>query len=519
MKKYLSFIWLLLTSFGADASQEFMAGSATIDSFYDENVFVPVGATISGYGGIINVDYTPVFLHNDGKINADINAGDNILYIYNTGNINGDVTVSNIGVATQMVTNDSEFTPINFVGNKSRIQINGVEHIDFNKIKNCNANYVDIKTSSVAYIEMDNFQDWQNWDKNVSIEGEIVLVVKDKNTVIQDVPVSHVTSGDKIHVKIIGLEDLYKSQLEDNGANLILRIVRETNYDKVFDDSSQSLLETIRKNHPGDNLLEMLDGVDNADEMNRIKNLSYRFNHEILLRPIRVINNFMMTEMIKDKTDSGVGFIPSYVISDKISSAGGRIYIGHDFDNIYFNAGFSLNHFSYKDKLNKFSGLMYGLDLKAKQEFGKWWSSQAFGITLSKTKADYICVDDKIKNNPFSFSGYGKVLVGYDFNVLSDVVVSPFGGLAYQKYKVIDINDSDFSVHGGADIKYSFVTDGIKYEYSASSSIGSNGDWVSTLRAGFWSVTDLAGASLNASIIKDDLDYHYKLSATAKMLF
>ena len=519
MKKYLGLVCFLLVSFVANADQNFDAGNAIVSLFNDQNVFVSQGAVVSGAGGTIQVDYPSVILHNNGEINGVIDAGDNILYIYNTGKIKDGVIVSGIGAATQMITSDAEFTQVSLSGANSRIKIEGVPSIDFDKIKSNNANYFDIKSTSVTYIVINDFQDWQNWEKTVSLEGEIVLLINDKNTVIADVPVNHVTEGDKVQVHINGLDNLYQTKLEEVGTDFVLRIFRETNYNKVSDDSSETVLETIRQNHPNDKLLKMLDNADDSAEIKRIKNTSYRFNHGILLKPIKVINNFMMTDMIKDKTDAGAGFVPWYIISDKTSDFGGRLYIGHAFDNVYFNAGFNMNYFSYKDKVNEFSSLAYGLDLKAKEQFDNLWFSQVMGINLGKVKANYIYVDDKVKNNPFEFSGYGEAVVGYDINILSDFVVAPFAGLAYQRYKIVDVTDSDFYGRAGADAKYSFVTDGIKYEYALSASAASNGNLYSNLKAGFWSVTDLAGAHLEAGLFKNDLGCHYKFSLTAKMSF
>jgi len=522
MKKYL--IVFLFVGFGLNANSVpfyYNGVDNVVGGFDQENIVVNTGAVVTSNNvDGITVDYAPVVLHNNGTINGSINVNDNILYIYNTGTINGDIITNSIGSAIQMITSENEVTPVHFVGNNSRMNIDGVQNVNFDTIKNNNATYVDIKSSGKMYVTINNFQDWQNWDKTISLNGAngpIILVISDKNTVTNNVAINHAISGDNISVKITNLEDLYKVELEDDGANIILHIVRETDYDKVFNDSSE--LEQIRQKHPNDKLLKMLDGLDNVDEINRVKNLSYRFNHGILLRPIKVINNFIMTDMIRDKTDAGAGFIPFCITSDKMNILGGRLYLGHDFDNVYFNAGFNVNYFSYKDKINDFSGIAYGLDLRVKEQFDNLWTTQTVGLSMAKFKADLIQVNDDIKNNPFGFSGYGEALVGYDINVSPDMVIAPFGGIAYQMYKVLDEKDTDCYARGGADAKYSFVMDGIKYEYLISVSIGSNGNMFSTLRVGFWSITDLAGASLDAGIIKDDLDYHYKLSATAKMLF
>ena len=521
MKKYLGLFLFVGVSINANAI-EYGVGDYYVGSFDSADVIVNNNAVVSATSidGIL-VDDVVVNLYNNGTINGPINTNGNTLHIYNNGQINGDIITSETGIATLIINSDAPITQVNFVGNKSYVVLNDVSNINFDSIKNINAVNFNIVSSSLTRITINDFQDWQNWDKNVTFDGPIELVINDKNTVSNDVVITNgaSTNGKITQVQIKDLEDFYKVELEYTGTDVILHIVRETDYDKVFDDGSESLLETIREKHPNDKLLKKLDGLDNINQINRIKNRSYRFNHSILSRPVKVINNFALADRIHDETDSGAGFKPLYIMSDKMNDVGGRLHIGHSYDNIYFNAGINFNYFTYKDSLNDFSGFTYGLDFKAKEQFDNLWLNETVGITLAQFKADYIYSDNATKKNPLGLSGYGEVLAGYDINILPDLIIAPFGGLAYQRYKVLDAGDSDFYARAGTDVKYSFVMDGIKYEYSVSASAGSNGYVFSDLKVGFWSITDQAGASLDIGFFKNDFAYNYQLSATAKMLF
>ena len=85
--------------------------------------------------------------------------------------------------------------------------------------------------------------------------------------------------------------------------------------------------------------------------------------------------------------------------------------------------------------------------------------------------------------------------------------------------KVADVYDEDFYIRSGAGLKYFFAIDGIKYEYELDGAIASNGSLFSTLKVGFWSITDEAGASLGVGVLNNDFGLNYQLLLNAKMLF
>ena len=231
------------------------------------------------------------------------------------------------------------------------------------------------------------------------------------------------------------------------------------------------------------------------------------------------MNNFLLTDTLRKETDSGVGLDTAYMFSDSISSLGGRLYAAQKYKDLYFNLGFNFNRFSYEDELNDFSGFSYGIDIKAKQIFDKFFLYENFGAVLTQFRADYITIDHNLVANPLGVSGFGEIDIGRDFSANTDLTLSPFTGIVYQRYDVGDVSDTDAALRGGGDIKYEFITDGIKYEYALSASLTTDFDFASSLKFGFWSLEDMVGASLNMAMFSDDIETYYKLSLNMNLIF
>lgn len=496
--------------------------SCMVDVFNETDIMVEYDAVITPMGSNSILMNDTVYLYNSGHINANIDTNGKNLFVYNSGTIDGIIN-SDGGNVIQVIRSDKEIKDINMVDNQSPdVVIENYDNFNFDNIDNINATSFTIKDSSVV---IDDFNDWQMCSENINLRGNVSLIINHVDTVNPGEVINYTVSGDTISVQITDLDKMYKPELVVANGGIVLNIVRETNYDTIFGDSDlienkrNSSLEQIRNKHPNDRLLMALDGASDMNEINRLKSLSYRFNHDILLRPVKMMNNVLWANALKNDVNSGVGFVPYYIYSDKMNSVGGRVYVGDEYDNLYFNVGVNINNVHYVDYVNDFSGMYYGLDMKTKQTFNRFWLGEIVGVSLTDLKAEYISAKGELKNNPKALSLYGDVASGYDFNVGKDVVLSPIVGASYQFYKVADVNDTDVFVHGGADVKYTFVVDSIKYEYSLYGGIASNGDVFANIKIGFLSISDNAGVSLDAGIFKDDFDYYYRYGLNAKVVF
>ena len=523
MKRFLFCFYLFNLCCIARAEQHFVLGPdySGVSTFDDSVVYVDNGVIVSSTGNDIVMN-EPVYLYNSGQIDGTINTNGYVLVVYNSGLINGGIN-PNGGLVEQVITSPSEITNIGLpMGQSPVVAIENYNNFDFNNLASINAQYFVITDSSIV---IDNFSDWQMCPENIELAGNISLIINNPDSVTSGEVIKYTKSGTRIFVKINNLDKMYKPVLKVSNGGIVLDIVRETDYSVIFGDEDSdenkrnTALEIIRNNHKNDKLLRALDSANSLAEIKRLENLSYRFNHGILLRPIKMITKFSMSDLITSEKDSGVGIIPYYIMSDKMDAVGGRLYIGHKQDNLYFYAGVNLNKFEYGDELNDFSGWSYGMDVQSRQTFDKFWLNEILGFSLTNFKADYISTAGKVKNNPFGFSWYGDLSCGYDFDIDENIVLSPIVGFSYQPYNIADVSEIDSFVHAGGNAKYFFVVDGIKYEYVVSAVYGTNGDLFANLKIGFTSVMDEAGVSLNTGVLKDDFDYHYKISLNAKVMF
>ena len=520
MKKYLILICSFVYSIDAIAYN--YSSDSTVSSFDDTEIVVDNGVVISADGGGDILMNTPVYLYNNGTINGVLNTNGYNLFIYNNGTMNYDI-INTGGNITQIITPYTGIKNIVVPDGNYVVRIEDVPNLNFLDIKNITPTFFEITNTSGNHttIIINDFAEWQAWNKIVKISEPISLRITDENALNYDGEVvgNIITNTDAIiDVWISGMDDSDRVGIEKMGTQFKLDLSRVINYDIIF-GKENTALERLRKSNPNDRLIRALDLAHNTNEINQIKNKSYRFNHNILLRPGHVVNDFALMDNIKHRVDYGLGIQPVYMMSDKISNMGGRIYIGNHYNDLYFSVGLNLNRFEYRDYVNDFSGFMYGTDIALKQYFNKLWVNGVGGINLTRFNANYITSNNEIKNNPFGLSWYMGVDTGYDFDIGNDFILTPFVGTAYQMNKVADVYDEDFYIRSGAGLKYFFAIDGIKYEYELDGAIASNGSLFSTLKVGFWSITDEAGASLGVGVLNNDFGLNYQLLLNAKMLF
>ena len=134
-------------------------------------------------------------------------------------------------------------------------------------------------------------------------------------------------------------------------------------------------------------------------------------------------------------------------------------------------------------------------------------------------KVDNIYNEGNVLNNPKGVSKYGRFGIGYDYTEIQNFVISPFIEMSLERYDIIDVVDTDINLYAGTTCKYSFITDGIKYEYGATISMDEKANWNTGINIGFVSIADRAGAFIKVDAFKYDFDINYKLSVNAKIEF
>lgn len=400
------------------------------------------------------------------------------------------------------------------------VYVQNCDNVDFNVIKNTPGNTYNIANSGVV---INDLADWQNWGAaNVTFGPNVSLYIKNLDDSYNGEQLRHVVSTDVINIVQKDNYNLYKiTRYSPPFSNAVfLKLVRETDYEKVFgaNDARGSFIENIRASHPDDKMLPALDMATNQSQIESAMNSSYHFNPIILMNPIKTLNRIRTIEMFGDESDFAVGANGDFIWSDKTTSYGGHAFIGNKFNNLYFKFTLNFNSFSYGDDFNDFSGMFYGMDVRAKYYLDELWFDGVLGLGQTSFNAENVYDNGDIKHNPKGASEYGRISVGYDMKI-EDVTVAPFVGALFQKNEVVGFDDTQTNLHAGLMAKYGFAIDGIKYVYGAKLGIDDKTNLNAGANIGFVSVVDGAGANLNFDVFQEDIATSYKLSVNAKINF
>ena len=374
---------------------------------------------------------------------------------------------------------------------------------------------------SNAHIVMDNFSQWQDWNANVEIDGVVNLYVNNLDGVENNTIVNHAKGVDSSKLKIIDKSNLYKTNLQRLGEDVYVSIVRETNYEKIFNGSRGKYLENIRSKNPNDKMLLAMDNAKSMNEINSIMNSSYRFNPIILMRPIKTINRADLFNVNTDNFNTGANVRVGYLTSDKIGDMNARFNIGNVYKDLYFNIGVNIDTFVFDDnEFNKFDGFAYGADFEIRKYFDNLWFGGLAGVRRALFKTDDIYSDDNVISNPKGLSEYARINIGYDYNNIDNLKLSPFAGLMFQNVDISGMSDSQVNLMAGTKIKHDFTIDGIKYEYGLSVAGDEKAKWYVGGDISFVSVADNVGGAIKIDAFKDEFDdINYQISINAKIDF
>ena len=250
-----------------------------------------------------------------------------------------------------------------FDGTVKVTTISDEDHIFFSEVKNTNANEYSISNS---LIEIDDLVAWQSWSpQKVYLDSSVTLQITDTTN---PVPV-----GDFYNASFVikDMDTLHKTAFVTEADGTYIKIVRETNYQKVFKNARGDFLENLRSNKPDDKMLFAMDRAKNMGDINSIMNSAYHFNPMILMNPIKTINRSKLLDV--SMNEPGAGVKVNYIVSNKLNDFGGSLYLGNKYNDLYFSISINFDSFSYKDSYNEFDGFVYGADIKARQYIDNFW--------------------------------------------------------------------------------------------------------------------------------------------------
>ena len=447
-------------------------------------------------------------IHTNGYNLTVLNHG-TIGKIYNYDDAYINQKISNQSMLNKIVIENADEFVVNVDGVKDGIDLNVLQNIT------ADATSVVINNSSII---IDDFADWRNWNQDVSLTGVNTLYVRQSNTINSGEPIKFLTDNGT-HIVLLDADKTSKVTLSNDTGASSVDVNQDSDVSKLFDDKRKDVLQEIQDSDTNNNLLKELNEAQGMQEVERIMHTSYQFNPIILMRPIKTINQFYLSDFLSDEGLLYGGLSGVYIVSDTTSGFGLNFDIKGKYKDLYLGASLHVNQFQYKNYTNNFKGVSYGADIKIKKYIDKFWIHGIAGLSLVNYKTGTIYHDEQLTRNPFGYSEYVALDTGYDYEFSSDLMFSPFVGFVLQNYRVMKIDDNDTDMRFGGKVKYSFVIDGIRYIYSGMFGATVDSNVFGKIGIGFISEQDKAGVSLDLDVLKNDYDVHYKISLNGKISF
>lgn len=461
----------------------------------------------------IDLDHA-MTIYNYDNVDA-IYTNDNNLTIINYQTINA---VYNTGTSyvLQQIPDNAALNTINMHGNNFHVQINNVNSADVRLVQRIVEGAEEVRITDSSLV-IDDFADWRNWNQTVLLEGTNTLYIKHPETVVSGERIQFIkNNGTK--VVLLDSDQLYKVTLRyDSGASFI--DITKTDVSNIFDDERGEILKDLQLSGSNSSLLLALNNAKSMQEINQIMQSSYRFNPSILMRPVSTLNQFYLLDLLNNENSLYGGFSGFYIGSDATDAFGFNLHFGGKYEDWRLSTTLYWNRFYYQKDVNNFDGFSYGGNIKIKRYIDSFWIHGIAGLSFANFKTDTIYHNNMIKRNPFGYSGYGALDIGYDYNIIDDLSIAPFGGVLTQISSVMKSTNTDSTIRFGGNIKYSLATDGLKYEYSGAAGATIVGDLFGNFGVGFVSEQDGAGVSIDLSFLNNDDSFHYKISLNGKILF
>jgi len=515
LNRFVICIFLLCVFYSCRADDYYLTSNETVLN-HDNNI-VAHDMIVNNYGDTITVQ-TAAILTNYGVINGDLNTNGYNLRIRNSGRMDGNILACPDRICVhQIISSLDELTKLNITNGNFEVDVQNVlEGVNLKTLQNLMAARYVFDNSVVI---IDDFSWWQHWDADVEWNSG-KLYITNSYTVNSGDVIKNVSREDIVEVKFLDEDKLHKPLWDLSDAGMVLYVVRETDYEKIFSDNRGVMLANIRRRNPNDKLLKAMDAANNMHELRRVMRSSARFNSDILMQPINVINNFALLEFLSGENYNTFGIKPTYIISDDLNDYGGQLYVNAAInDDWRVGLGLNINKFNYENNVNEFAGLAYGANINANAKFGDFTLAGQVGFNLIKFDIDYVYVDNKIQSKPGGYSLYGGIDGLYNYKIINDLCLTPFVGGVFQKYNVLNFSDNDVNLRAGVGAKYGFSVDSIKYEYGAFGGVISDGNVFGNLKIGFASLPDRAGVTIDVGVYKNNDILNYRASIDAKVMF
>lgn len=357
----------------------------------------------------------------------------------------------------------------------------------------------------------DSFVLWDVYDVNLdklNLEGNIKIKINNVDSYANAPILTGVPDG--VNVRVISNESnplfVVRTHVMDN--NLYVTRVRETDYTKILNNNVGAFVNSLRDDGAAAPLVAALDNATTMGAINNIVQNSGRLSPINLIKPIRMLNDFETLNF-----NPGIGIGTDYLFADEFYVTGLNLTLGTGTGNFNFGWRMYLDYIRATDSFDEFSASVLGMTAYGDYRMRDIVVRGALGANISAFDMDNVFDGNGASDNPYGFSCYGAMDVGYLFDADNNIYLMPYVGVATEYMKILNDNDSALTMRGGVNIGYSFSMLGILYDYSAYANLGVDGDVMAGARVGFMSDIDMIGGHGEIDFVDNEIGRGYKITA------
>lgn len=465
----------------------------------------------------INVEDS-TFIQNFGQIEAEIFIPDNAnLIIQNSGTMNSTFIAGDGATITQIIKSRDDINNIGF-GGDLQLQVSDIDSIRMSDILMLGADKVSLDNVGLV-LDSVRYRMMIKPVSEFSLGGNIVLYINSLDRLNKPLLENVKLNASNIFVHLDDLERIFSIKTFIQDGDLYAKVVRETDYYKIFQNSVGTFLNEQRTKNKNSGLLYALDTAESLADMNCIMNNSVAFNPKLLLRVVHTISDL---NNISGFNYSGLTAGADVVLSDDFYSYGGEFSVA---SKILKNGKFQLGAFGSKlvfsDNLDDFSADIVGLKSRFLYDvFDSVFLDMKANFSAFFFDTDEIFYNDKVQEDPVAFDLLVSPALGFKVFQNDSFYVNALTGINVNYDNLLDMQNWLYDGRFGFDLgMLDTVDDNLLYRYNLSSFMDVSGDFSVKAGFGFISVADGAGAEINLTALNDELGWSGKLSFNVNIAF
>ncbi len=464
-----------------------------------------------------------VSILNSGIINSDfyIN-GAHKVEITNSGIINGTFHVAPDAKLVQVIHSDKDITDLTVDRNFS-VLVRDADGISLTDVFSITSN-VDklILNNSTLFL---NSAGWRNITDTdtpiIEIIGDVVIKLNSVDSVDYSVPVLHnVSDAGHVHFAVRDMDPLYNAVAYVDDGDLYMKVIRATDYARIFENSLGAFLNDLRRDSPNDKLLTAMDNAPDINTINSIMRDSVRLHPVKLMAPVRRVN---MSDALGGWRYSDASDIDSAAdimfSDDMVIGRAGISMTGAVANNLYAAVGGYIGTFAVSDDINDFTGNMYGANMMLHFDDGIIVGNLSGGLARADFDAGPVFDGSVPVNNPSGISGYAGMDIGTYLYREYDLTIIPFAGVITNYASVLNDNDIVALANVGLELNLSEYDFDILYDYGLRGSVLTDGAYHVGVYAKFLSPDDDIGARISMDLVHDEIGFGYKMAVLVNLSF